>query len=122
MQAGMYVRGMGALTGVNADQKLMFERFKEALLRLHDIDLDIHGHGSKACSLLGISPQRLTNWKAEGLPIAAVVICQERAGINPGFLLGSAQGMALPPRPIENAGRTADGGGGAPQRTGKKVR
>lgn len=98
---------MGSFESVDIDAADDFKRFKVALLRLHDIDLDEYGGVLKASRLLGIKQQRLTNWRTRGMPAAVLRLCAKKAGINPNYILGLAEAMALPPKPTENEGTDA---------------
>jgi hypothetical protein len=93
---------MGSFKPVDPERHARFERFKEALLRLHGIDIDEWGQGIKACGLLGIESNVLTNWRRRGLPPEALPVAAERGGINPGFILGIDKAMAVPPKQIKN--------------------
>lgn len=87
---------------MDVDPKAQFERFQKALKTLYEIDLEEHGQGVKACQLLGITSQQLTNWKSRGLPNSALQIIAVTTRINPAYILGVDTAMALRPQPIEN--------------------
>ena len=98
--------GMGSLKPTLHTRQLWFERLKEALQRLHDINIDEYGEGTAACSLLGIESNVLTNWRARGLPPEALPILAIKGGINPTYILGLTDAMALPPRTVPHEERT----------------
>lgn len=93
---------MGSFKPIDPERHARFERFKEALRRLHNIDIDKFGDGVIACKLLGIQSNVLTNWRRRGLPPEALPIAAERGGINPSYLLGVDRAMAVPPKQIKN--------------------
>jgi hypothetical protein len=93
---------MGTFISNAAVRQDRFQRFQNALFHLHAIDLDVHGHGKRACELLQIESNVLTNWKRRGLPPEVIPIIAERAGINPSYILGLSDAMAVPVRAASN--------------------
>lgn len=98
--------GMGSLKATLIDRQRWFERFKTALQQLHGIDIDVYGAGADACKLLGIESNVLTNWRARGLPPEAFQVLALKGGINPTYILGLTDAMALAPRPVSNSAGT----------------